>query len=96
MLILLITNLFRLLINGKPSVDGRLASVFGDKFVEDLEDSLKLGFQQVIQQGPLCAEPLHGLMFIIHELNLESDEGNEGENGHRILSQATIDMLQAS
>jgi translation elongation factor EF-G len=65
---------FRLKVNGKSYHESKLAIDVDNQFLDDLEVALEAGFQQIAQQGPICGEPLHGLMFTIHELSLTSDE----------------------
>jgi len=63
----------------KLSVEGMSASSWleheglpwlSDHFLNDLDMALEAGFQQAVEQGPLCGEPLSGLMFTIHALGI--------------------------
>jgi ribosome assembly protein 1 len=42
----------------------------------DYESSLEGGFQIATLQGPMCAEPVQGMTFVLESL---SDNKNEGE-----------------
>jgi translation elongation factor EF-G len=69
--------MFRLDVNGKNYYKSKLAVDLGSQFLDDLDAALEVGFQQITWQGPLCGEPLYGLMFIVHELSLTVDESND-------------------
>jgi len=66
--------------------------------VRDLEDSIETGFQLATLQGPLCAEPVVGLCYILEKLDLHSkghvkDDSNEQSSTSRSMAAAITGPL---
>jgi ribosome assembly protein 1 len=46
--------------------------------LRDFDDSIDAGFQMATFQGPLCAEPVVGMAFVVEEISYHKEEGDEG------------------
>ncbi|KAF9489018.1 P-loop containing nucleoside triphosphate hydrolase protein [Pleurotus eryngii] len=44
------------------------------KLLEDLENHIETGFQLATLQGPLCAEPVEGVMFCLEKLEISTED----------------------
>ena len=49
--------------------------------LEDFENSIEAGFQMATFQGPLCAEPVVGMAWVVEkiEINREESDSEQGE-----------------
>lgn len=68
--------------NGRDYQEGSLSQAFSSQILNDLENALEAGFQQAVQQGPLCGEPLYGLIIELLELDLSVEEHTPIESKH--------------
>lgn len=46
------------------------------KHLRDFDESIETGFQIATFQGPLCAEPVIGMAFILQELTIEESDND--------------------
>lgn len=53
-----------------------------DQTDRDLDDHLETGFQLAMFQGPLCAEPVEGLVYFIESLEIDR-AGIDTERGEK-------------
>uniref|UniRef100_A0A6B2KY08 Elongation factor 2 n=1 Tax=Arcella intermedia TaxID=1963864 RepID=A0A6B2KY08_9EUKA len=58
----------------------------GVQFINEVKDSVKIGFSMVSREGPLCAEETRGIRFNIHDITLHSDAIHRG--GGQIITTA--------
>ncbi|THV03832.1 P-loop containing nucleoside triphosphate hydrolase protein [Dendrothele bispora CBS 962.96] len=68
--------------------------VHGDKTINDLDNHVETGFQLATFQGPLCAEPVEGLVYFLEELNIDH-ERLEGEIAQNRMTQVTGSLMSA-
>jgi ribosome assembly protein 1 len=45
----------------------------------EFESSLEAGFQIATLQGPLCAEPVQGMAYVVESLKVDETEGHDTE-----------------
>ena len=50
------------------------------KLLRDYEDSIETGFQLAVFQGPMCAEPVQGMAYVLQSVNMD-EKALEGEGG---------------
>jgi ribosome assembly protein 1 len=58
------------------------------RLLRDFENSIEAGFQMATFQGPLCAEPVVGMAWVVEDVsfNKEAEDG-ESESSHQRLEQ---------
>jgi ribosome assembly protein 1 len=57
----------------------------GLRLLKDFENSIEAGFQMATFQGPLCAEPVVGMGWIVEEVKMNKEEEGDQE-GRSMLS----------
>ena len=61
------------------SLRDHTARASDSRTLRDFEDSIETGFQLATFQGPLCAEPLAGLAFVVEDMSVSEGDGQNGE-----------------
>ena len=58
------------------------------RLLRDFENSIEAGFQMAAFQGPLCAEPVVGMGWVVEsiEYHPEEEETEQGERGKEVCS----------
>jgi ribosome assembly protein 1 len=47
------------------------------RMMREFDESIDSGFQIATFQGPLCAEPVVGMAWIVEEISIKEEEGDE-------------------
>ncbi|CDZ98701.1 translation elongation factor 2 [Phaffia rhodozyma] len=63
------------------------------RMMRDFDDSIETGFQLATFQGPLCAEPVVGMAYLVEKLDVEVSE--DDENIRSKLAQATGSLISS-
>ena len=54
----------------------------GDTFVDDFEESIRLGFQLACKRGPICDEPLDNVKVTVEFLDAPIEDDDEADNNN--------------
>jgi ribosome assembly protein 1 len=59
----------------------------------EFESSLEAGFQIATLQGPLCAEPVQGMAYVVESLKVDETEGHDTEGMSMLFMTRSIKWL---
>ncbi|CAG8760241.1 10288_t:CDS:2, partial [Acaulospora colombiana] len=59
----------------------------------EFESSLEAGFQIATLQGPLCAEPVQGMVYVVESLKVDETEGQDTEGMDLLISATTASLI---
>jgi ribosome assembly protein 1 len=56
--------------------------------IKDFENSIEAGFQMATFQGPLCAEPVVGMAWVVEDISFNKD-AEDGESERYLVMEVT-------
>jgi len=62
------------------SISSSISGNSGDTFLDDFEESIRLGFQLACERGPICDEPLDNLKVTVEFLDAPIEDNDEVNN----------------
>jgi len=66
--------------NNALNIERNSSSNSGDTFLDDFEESIRLGFQLACERGPICDEPLDGIKVTVELLDAPLEDNGADNN----------------